>query len=214
MLLGVISNLPDMLTNGLEQSNSNSISARPAFGPFWPSSIIIDSLSNSKLIDWLHTSTKLQWRRRYPPCSATPTAVSASRGSTVDAAWVSYFSPHRSPRLRFPAVSTAERHGRSGGLFLSLSPPEASPNPISPSRRAQASATSSLKLLSPPPKPSPSELHIIYFELLSLFFCIIRFIDLGLCNGIWLYIMFKLMGLSFWIKGGVYDLSAQHAVHC
>ena len=89
----------------------------------------------------------LQWRRPSLPSSAT-----------VDAASVSGFSP-QSPRLPFPASSATARDGHSERPFLSLSlSPEASPKTISPPfQRAQVSATSSLKLLSPPPKPSPSQ---------------------------------------------------------
>ena len=119
----------------------------PDFGPSWPmikfdSPIQIPSLStqSSRTL-----SLFLQWRRRSPPSSAT-----------VDAASVSGFSPERSPRLPFPGASTTARDGHSEKPFLSLSlSPEASPKPNF--RRAQASATSSLKLLSPPPKPSPSQ---------------------------------------------------------
>ena len=119
----------------------------PDFGPSWPM-IKFDSLSKFQVSQHkahAHSSLFLQWRRRSPPSSAT-----------VDAASVSGFSPERSPRLPFPGASTTARDGHSEKPFLSLSlSPEASPKPNF--RRAQASATSSLKLLSPPPKPSPSQ---------------------------------------------------------
>ena len=124
----------------------------PDFGPSWPM-IKVDSLSKFQVSQHkahthslsLSLSLSLQWRRHSPPSS-----------TTVDAASVSGFSLERSPKLPFPDASTTMHDGHSEKPFLSLSlSPEASPKPNF--RRAQASATSSLKLLSPPPKPSPSE---------------------------------------------------------